>query len=121
MSWVRSITLHLKIKLMKLSQDLKSFKLYLYGEKKINEHRIFSCVDLALYYIGQEWELSKFDLQIQQSVICISARLCSMSQVNPLHSPAPGVAGWAGGSRRTYTLQAVPSELSGQFCPHMVG
>lgn len=53
---------------MKLSQDLKSFKLYLYGEKKINEHRIFSCVDLALYYIGQEWELSKFDLQINPAI-----------------------------------------------------
>lgn len=58
---------------MKLSQDLKSFKLYLYGEKKINEHRIFSCIDRALYYIGREWEFSKSDSQIQQSVICISA------------------------------------------------
>lgn len=47
-----------KIKLLKLSQDFKIFKLHLYGEK-INEHLTFSYINMALYNIGQEWEFSK--------------------------------------------------------------
>lgn len=60
-----------KIKLLKLSQDFKIFKLHLYGEKKINEHLTFSYINMALYNIGQEWEFSKGGSQIRQSMICI--------------------------------------------------
>ena len=59
------------VKLLKLSQYLKIFYLHLYGEKKINEHLTFSYINMALYNIGQEWEFSKGDSQIQQSLICI--------------------------------------------------
>lgn len=54
-----------KLKLIKLSQDLKIFKLYPEGEKKINEHFISSWIDLALYYIGEEWEFSKVSSPVQ--------------------------------------------------------